>query len=295
MSGRGSDQSPRIKKRIVQAGTKPGWKKIDDVLSELVNLKSTLASKEDIKGLDKRLENVEKDQSDTHKRLDKLERELERGGPRRNEDKRSFKPREPTDRQQVDYLDARRSLLISPAEAHPANVKDFLIAQMKISQDVVRDMEIGDIRQIHPKNVPSHRLGSEARKVKFRLRNSYERDLVLSYNRNLSGNNRVDIVIPDFLIPLKSKFDAIGYKLRHHTNKTGNKISTSIRLDDKTTSLTMAVRDSQDVPWLHYTLEELKQLESSLIPSGPDLQEDEEFLPPAGRFTGTRPCPPATH
>ena len=74
----------------------------------------------------------------------------------------------------------------------------------------------------------------------------------------------MDIVIPDFLTPLKSKLDGLAYKLRQHTSKSGKKISTSIRLNDKTNSLTMAVRDGKDVPWLHYTLQELKQLESSL-------------------------------
>ena len=69
---------------------------------------------------------------------------------------------------------------------------------------------------------------SQPRKVKFRLRDSYEKDLVLSYTRNLREDKRVDIVIPEFLMPLKSKLDGLSYKLRQHTGKTGdNKIFTS--------------------------------------------------------------------
>ena len=84
-------------------------KKIDDVLRELVCMKSTLASKEDTKVLDKWLGNVEKDQANTQKRLDRLDRGMaERGGRKGREG-----VNEPTDQQLVDYMDARRSILIS--------------------------------------------------------------------------------------------------------------------------------------------------------------------------------------
>ena len=261
-------------------------KKIDDVLSELVSLKSTLASKEDIKKLDTRLDNVEKEQTNTQKRLDRLENMKEGLGQARG--KGGTEGGDRIDEHQVQYLEARRSLFASPVAPHIANVKDFLIEQMKIPVDVVRDLEIADIRQIHPKNLPEHRrasgLGLGARppkKVKFRLRDSYERDLVLSYTRNLRNENRVDIVIPEYLMPLKSKLEGLGYKLRKHTGKTGSKISTSLRLEDKSMGLVMAVRERREDPWLHYSLKELKELEGSLSGCGGgecDEQEDEETV-----------------
>ena len=254
-------------------------KKIDDVLSELVSLKSTLASKEDIKKLDTRLDNVEKEQTNTQQRLDRLE--SMGGGMRQARRKGGTDGDERIDEHQIQYLEARRSLFVSPVVPHIANVKDFLIERMKIPVEVVRDMEIADIRQIQPKNLPEHRkvtgLAAGARppkKVRFRLRDSYERDLVLSYTRNLRDENRVDIVIPEYLLPLKSKLEGLGYKLRKHTGKTGSKISTSLRLDDKSMGLVMAVRERREDPWLHYSLKELKELEGSL--SGCGLGEGEE-------------------
>ena len=179
-------------------------------------------------------------------------------------------------------------MFASPVEAHIANIKDFLIERMEIPGGVVRDMEISKIRQIHPKNLPQHRrttgLPSSARpprKAMFSLRDSYERDLVLSYARNLKEGCNLGIVVPEFLLPLKSKLEGLSYKIRQHTNKTGNKVSTSLRLEDKSMSLVMAVRDKKTDPLLHYSLTELKQLESSLSTTGPeggegDRKEEEQ-------------------
>ena len=50
---------------------------------------------------------------------------------------------------------------------------------------------------------------------------------------------------------------------------------TSLRLDDMSESLVMAVRENRDDPWLHYSYLELKQLESRLNkPDGSDQEEE---------------------
>lgn len=49
---------------------------------------------------------------------------------------------------------------------------------------------------------------------------------------------------------------------------------TSLSLDERSEGLTMAVRENKQDPWLHYSFQELKQLESKLC-RGP-LEEDEE-------------------
>ena len=103
------------------------------------------------------------------------------------------------------------------------------------------------------------------KKVHISLRDSQERDLIVSYTSNLIHPARLDIVVPDSLQSLKAKLEGLAYKIRRHAKETSDKkVMTSLRLDDKTESLVMAVREDREDPWLHYTLQELRQLESKL-------------------------------
>ena len=71
-------------------------------------------------------------------------------------------------------------------------------------------------------------------RVRFTLADSYERDLVISYSSNLRGDDKMEVVIPDNLLSMKSQLEAIAYRLRKHATKTGGKkLTTSLRLDDK--------------------------------------------------------------
>ena len=109
------------------------------------------------------------------------------------------------------------------------------------------------------------------------LRDSYERDLILSYASNLVNPDRLDVVIPEYLLTMKAKLEGLAYKIRKHTKETNEKkVMTSLRLDDKTEGLVMAVREKKEDPWLHYTLQELKQLESKLCGGGRVGEEEEE-------------------
>ena len=51
---------------------------------------------------------------------------------------------------------------------------------------------------------------------------------------------------------------------------------TSLRLDDRSESLLMAVREEKTEPWLHYSLQELRQLESKLGRMDREADQDEE-------------------
>ena len=51
---------------------------------------------------------------------------------------------------------------------------------------------------------------------------------------------------------------------------------TSLRLDDKTESLKLAVRESKENKWLYYTLDELKQLELSIVAGGVEEEGGED-------------------
>ena len=108
------------------------------------------------------------------------------------------------------------------------------------------------------------------------LRDVHERDVVISYASNMSGEARLDIVIPDYLMSVKSQFDAMSYRLRKHVDLTsGNKVHTSLRLDDKSRGLSMTVRMSREEQWLHYSLKELRELESKLVGAGGGEEEEE--------------------
>ena len=148
---------------------------------------------------------------------------------------------------------------------------------------MVKDLQIENVRPIHPRKMPAHKKDTaEVKKLHLSLRDSYERDLVVSYTVNLEFPARLDIVIPEHLQPQKAKLEGLAYKIRKHAKDTADKkIMTSLRLDDKTEGLVMAVREDRDEPWLHYTFQELKQLESKLGRSSgveADEEEDDEFV-----------------
>ena len=171
------------------------------------------------------------------------------------------------DRETIAFIDARRSLYLSPTMPYVPNVKDFLLNAMNLPEDLVSNLQISNVRRIYPRKLPAHRQKTdEERKVVIMLRDAHERDVVISYASNLTGEDRIDIVIPDHLLSLKSQFDSLSYRLRKHVKLTsGNKVQTSLRLDDRSQSLLMAVRMSKEEPWLHYSIRELKELEAKLV------------------------------
>ena len=253
------------------------------MLEGMDDLKKNVATKEDMRGVNTRLGSIEEEQKSMDSRLVRLERDKANGyrpptGPR---------PRPLLDRSEsnsAEYRKARRSILISPATASMDGVRSFLLDKMKIPEDVVLDMQVEGIRAIHPKKLPAHRKEStETKKVHLSLRDTYERDLVVSYTSNLETPARLDIVIPEHLQSQRAKLEGIAFKIRRYAKESNEKkIMTSLRLDDKSEDLVMAVRESKNEPWLHYTLQELKQLESKLGKSGPlneeSEQSDDEFV-----------------
>lgn len=116
--------------------------KIDNLLKELVELKSTVATKEDIVQVKERIGAVEKSQLDQlrtqldiQKRLEKLEageREATQPNPRRP------RPLGKVDegKSSEDYYKARRSLMISPVESSEEGIKEFLKKQMGVPRAI---------------------------------------------------------------------------------------------------------------------------------------------------------------
>ena len=254
--------------------------KISEGMDEL---KKNVATKEDMKGVNKRLKTIESEQKNLDSRLTKLEREKANDTrPQSNRRPRPLQADMP-ERNASEFRRARRSVLLSPVEWSEGGlegIKKFLINELSIPEDVVMDLQLEDIRPIHPKKLPAHRKNmEEGKKVHVSLRDSHERDLVFSYTGNLRTPARLDIVIPEFLQSTKAKLEGLAYKIRKHARESNNKkVMTSLRLDDKTEGLTMAVREEKDQLWLHYSLLELKQLESKLVHAteGEETEEEED-------------------
>ena len=66
--------------------------------------------------------------------------------------------------------------------------------------------------------------------------------------------------------------------MRKHATDNGKKVATSLRPDEQTESLTVAVRQGKENQWLYYSVRELEELESKLNkgPLGNDGSGEEE-------------------
>ena len=136
------------------------------LLEGMEELKKNVTTKEDIRGVNSRLRTIEMEHKSFETRLTKIERDkanMSRPtvGPRPrplNADKSS--------NDSADFRKARRSLLISPVEADLDSVRKYLCNEMDMPVDVVEDLQLEDIRPIHPKKVPAHRKESAETKKK---------------------------------------------------------------------------------------------------------------------------------
>ena len=237
--------------------------------------------KDDLAGIKNRLTGVEGAQKEmaTHQkemevRLGNLEKGAHKNaGP-------SHRPIQKTSPKFTeDFIKARRSILLSPVQPFLPNVKDYLLNMMDVPENIVADLQLSDIRRVHPRNLPPHRKKQDdTKKIHVSFRDSHERDVVVSYASNLKKDCKLDLVIPDHLSSVKSKLDRLSFKIRKHAAENGKKVSTSLRLDDATEGLVAAVREDKESPWLYYSAEELEELESSLCRTGPAGEEEDQEI-----------------
>ena len=250
------------------------------VIGSLTEIKGKMVVKEDIEGIKNKLGGLEGAQKEMSKQQRKMEERLtslEKGNGRKPGP--SYRPivGKPSARFTDEYNKARRSILLAPVQPYLPNLKDFFLNVMDIPQEIVADLELSDIRRVHPRKLPAHRKKlDETKKVHVSFRNHQERDVVVSYASNLKSDCKLEIVVPDHLTSLKSKLDRLAFKIRKHASDNGKKVSTSLRLDDASESLVAAVRDGKDSQWLYYSIEELEQLESSLGKGGSGSEDEEE-------------------
>ena len=265
----------RVRSRSPESERQAKISKMDDlkdqlglVLGSLTEIKGKMVVKQDLAGIKSRLEGVEESQKEMSKQQKKIEERLdslERGGTRRPGPSHRPLSERSSIKFSEEFNKARRSLLLAPVQPYLPNLKDYFLNIMEIPVEIVSDLELTDIRRVHPRKMPSHRKKlDETKRVHVSFRNNQERDVVVSYASNLKEDCKLDIVVPDHLTSLKSKLDRLSYKIRKHASDNGKKVSTSLRLDDATESLVAAVRYDKEDQWLYHTAEELEKLVASL-------------------------------
>ena len=147
------------------------------MLEGMGDLKKSVATKDNIRGVNNRLKSIEAEQKSFDARLTKIERERERAnmsrpmtGPR----PRPLNADRSTE-EAAQYRKARHSVYISPADPDMAGVEKYLCQELGMSSEVVGDLQKEEIRPIHSKKMPAHRKETtETKKVQISLRDSYE-------------------------------------------------------------------------------------------------------------------------
>ena len=97
------------------------------------------------------------------------------------------------------------------------------------------------------------------------LGSMYDRDLIMGHASNLSEDHLIELVIPDYLQSLKKFLDRFAYRVRKRARDIHEtRFSTAIRMDDEVQSLFLAVREQGEEDWMHYTKEEIEDMDGDL-------------------------------
>ena len=179
-----------------------------------------------------------------------------------------------------DFLEARKSVRLSPCSIADDGVQDFLVYKMDMPEEIVATLDIANEKEIFPRKLPSHRVQNKDLKVQVEFESIEERDLVMSYAINLKNPNNIEIVIPDRLKILGVKLEHFAYRYRNESKARarGNKnkeAKTQLRLDNESESLVLGIRERKDKKWNFYTLENLPKLDSALPTAGIPMASDE--------------------
>ena len=143
-------------------------------------------------------------------------------------------------------------------------------------------LEILEIKKIFQIKGRRRRTGQRKdKKVRVTFGSIADRDFVLGHATYLPPDHSLEIVVPDYLLPLKRYLEKFAYKVRSKArdiHKT--KYSTSIRMDDGEMSLYLAIREKGTEEWKRYTKEHLEGLDDNLEPvpdtEGEGEEEEEE-------------------
>ena len=175
------------------------------------------------------------------------------------------------------FKQARRSVMLHPTDATDGDVRKFLIRKLQIMQDAVEDMTFQEIKKIYPKKSKDAKVY-----ILIRLKSNHERDMIMSHASNLPKDCSIETVIPNHLSSLKSLLDGHAYKFRARARDEGGKVSTSVRLDELSNSLVLAVRKEKG-NWRSYNQEELRLMEeeSCLLYTSPSPRDKRQSRMPS--------------
>ena len=182
------------------------------------------------------------------KRLSNLERG--RGEPSKKDPEREMLKSMESAAFKDDFLEARRSMILSPCTASPEAARAFLSTKMLVDDEILQDLIVQEIKRLHKKGKTR---GQTEKRVRITFSSIYERDLIMSFASNLPKEASVEVVIPDHLLSLKRFLDSFAYRIRTNARENNEKVSTSVRLDDADQTLVLAVKNRKDNTWKSYT------------------------------------------
>ena len=167
--------------------------KVDSQLTEvnakLDRLLNKVATCDDLARIDDKIDDFKStqeifnsEQTSKTEALARRVRSLEDGGARHSRERELLSSIE-TSTFKDDYMEARRSLIVSPCSASTEAVREFLSKKMEIDHDILQDVMVQEIKRLHRKG---KRRGQNETRAKIIFQTVYDRDLIMSFASNLS-------------------------------------------------------------------------------------------------------------
>lgn len=174
----------------------------------------------------------------------------ERGSPAVSTDDRTEWDQKGKDER---FWAARRSLALSPVDPMGGDLesaaRQFLVNSLRMSADDVKAMSVTA--------VASPTISVKGRRPKIptvvvTFEDSRTRDAALAHAPNLTAEDRVSIVVPDFLQARRRKLENTAYYLRNDEATKGTK--TFIRLNDEEFSLDLYCKAPGRTNWTKHVV-----------------------------------------
>ena len=101
------------------------------------------------------------------------------------------------------------------------------------------------------------------------------RDVIMSYAMNLTGQASMDIIIPDFLRVNQVRLEHFAYKYRKASKDRAmgvkeNEAKTQVRLDNQSEGLVLGIREWKESRWEFFSEEKLPKLDGTRLAEGDD-------------------------
>ena len=234
--------------------------KLDAILSQM----KSLATKQDVGMLHRKVNAVEENHAKLVKKVDRLAEQVAAGATA-NATPQPSSSNELSDRREFAFLEARKSLILGPVGASEAEIRTFMVSKMKMDPVLAGDLVIVEIKKIHDRLVnPRRKQPGQVRRNKVRVTfdEVQEKEVVLSHAHLLGGDAHLETHVPEFLEPLKRHLDSYAFRIRKNArDQNKDKVSTQVRLDDREISLLLAGKENEEDGWVTYTREQLREID----------------------------------